>query len=246
MQRVKLGTKVKPLGINRLDVAEGYKCRAVLIDPDPVVKFIGWSEELKRKVELNQDLVIKYGFRPMTTYYYLVAKLNTDMNSNIVNDQFTVEYLQLSENVNNEFIDSLNEMPNFTSLSLSKVKKVAEGRDYSYIKVIPSSVTIPQGILDQIEQIRSTEGAVESMWKLIDAQTSITPEQFERLLADPNANLNEPAQVSAPQVAAPQVKPRSIPQPKQSQSQSVPQTAPIDTFSNEDLGLGDDFDNFDN
>lgn len=244
MQKIQLGTKVRPLGINRVDVAEGFQCRAILLDPNPQVAFIAWDENLKRKVEVDQDMVIKYGLRPMTTYYYLVAKLNTDMNSNIVNNQFTIEYLQLSENVNSEFVDALNEMPNFTSLKLTKIKKVADGRDFSYIKVIPSQVELPEGLIKEIDAIRATEGALDSMWQLIDASTSIKREQYEKLLADPNANINSASQVSKPQIqqgTTPQTKQRPLPQPKQNPV-SVQQNS---EFNSEELGLGDDFDTFD-
>lgn len=244
MQRVQLGSKVKPLGINRVDVAEGFQCRAILLDPDPQVAFIAWDETLKRKVEVDQDMVIKYGLRPMTTYYYLVAKLNTDMNSNIVNNQFTIEYLQLSENVNSEFVDALNEMPNFTSLKLTKIKKVAEGRDYSYIKVIPSQVDIPEGLMKEIEAIRSTDGAIDAMWQLINASTSIKKDQYEKLLADPNAQV-QGSQPLQPQVAAPQVKQRPLPAPKQQVATKPATQQESPEFNGDELGLGDDFDTFD-
>lgn len=233
MQKIQLGTKVKPLGINRVDVAEGFKCRAVLLDPDPRVKFIAWSEQFKRKIEVDQEMVIKYGLRPMTTYYYLVAKLNTDMNSNIVNNQFTVEYLQLSDNVNSEFVDAIQENKNFTSLTLTKIKKMADGKDFSYIKVIPSTIDLPEGLQKELDSIRNTEGAVDAMWQLVDASTSINREQYEKLLAESTS------QVSQPQVSV--SKQKTFPQPKQNE---VPLTPQIESFSSDELGLGDEFDTF--
>lgn len=180
MQKVPIGTRVKPLGINRTNVADGTKQRAILIDPSPRVKYIAWDDVLGRKVEVDQDMLIKYKLRPMTNFFYLIAKLNTDMNGTIVNDQFVIEYLQLSENVNNEFSDAVSENPNFSSLLLTKVsKKGPSGKDFSYVKVTPSTLEVPQEISQAINKLRSDSTALESIWTLIDQTTSMSGADYE-------------------------------------------------------------------
>lgn len=183
MKQVKIGTRVNPLGINRVVVADNAKCRAILIDPNPRMKYVAWDDSIKRRVEVDQAMVIKYGLRPMTTFYYLVAKLNTDMNGVVVDDKFVVEYLTLSESVNNDFADAVAENPKFTSLLLTKViKKGDNGKDFSYVKPTPSTnQEISEEIEAALDKIRNTEGAIEGMWAIVDASTSINRQQYEAL-----------------------------------------------------------------
>ena len=237
MEKVQVGTKVRRLGIERTNVAEGTKCRVVLLDDCARVKHIGWDEERKKRVELTQDLVIRYGFRPMTNYYYLIAKLNTDMNGNVVGDQFVVEYLQLSENLNNDFADLIQEFGAFTSLSLSKVaKKGPQGQDYSYIKATPSNYQLDPTLMEAINRIKYDERAIEAMWQIVDRSTSITPEEYITLREGGDG---QPA-IAAPQSQAP----RQISQPRPAQvaAPQMPQ-APNnfgDEFANEG-GFDEDF-----
>lgn len=235
MQQVQIGTRVKPLGIQRLSVGEGAKCRAVLLDPNPRMKYIAYDEAYKRRVEVDQDMVIKYGLRPQATFYYLVAKLNTDLNGQVIGDQFTVEYLQLSENLNNELSDQIMEQGIPQSLSLQKVKKSANGRDFSYIKTTPSQMKIDGTLLQKVEELRNNQQFIDQCWSMIDASTSITKEQYEQLL------LNQPAQQPAPaQIAAPAQQTRQLPP---AQSSPMPQ-APENFAQQNDFGSGDDFDNW--
>lgn len=184
MERVQIGTKVHRLGIQRLSVGEGSKCRAVLLDPNPCMKHIAYDEVRQRRVEVNQDMCIKYGLRPSPTFFYLVAKLNTDLNGNIIGDQFTVEYLQLSETLNNEFSDQVMEQGVPKSLSLTKVKKTANGKDFSYIKVTPSGVDITdnKSLSSKINELRNNAQFIEKCWQMIDSVTSMTGEAYVKLL----------------------------------------------------------------
>lgn len=185
MQRVKLGTKVNRLGINRLNVGEGTVCRAILLDADPQVKYIAYDEVRKRRVEVDQDMVLKYGLRPMTTFYYLVAKLNTDQGGNVIGDKFTVEYLQLSENLNNEFADLIEEQGFPKSIQLTKIKKTGEnGRDYSYIKPIPSQKAFEENksLWSKINELRKNKEFIGTCWQMIDMDTSMSKNQYIELL----------------------------------------------------------------
>lgn len=217
MQKVKLGTKVPALGINRLMVAEGVMGRAVLIDPDPRVKYIAYDESVKRKVEVTKELMIKYGLSPSTVFFYLVGRLNTDMKGNIVSDDMVLEYVQLSENLNNEFAGTVTEMGGtFTSLAISKVKKTGnDGKDYSYLKVIPSNTPISAAIQQKVETLRSNPESIEAVWEMIDSTTSITPEAYEELkMRAGTQGQSMPMIESAPAYAPPAIgsaQPASLP-----------------------------------
>lgn len=225
MQQVKIGTRVKPMGIQRCSVGDGCVCRAILIDPNPQFKYVAWDDNLKCRVEVNQDLVIKYGLSPTTQFYYLIAKLNTDMQGNVVSDAFTIEYLQLSESQNNDLSQAITEMGRFVSLSLTKVSKKGEnGRDYSYIKVTPSNYTIDHipHLAEKLQSAQSQSDAVQAMWQLVDAATSISPDRYLQRLAEKNGEApaipqSQPAQ-QLPQRPRPQVQ-----APQQPAPQSTPQ-----------------------
>lgn len=210
MQQVPLGQKVKALGINRSNVADGQTGRAVLIDPNPRFKYIAFDDKLKRRVEVNQDMVIKYGLSPITYYFYLIARLNTDLNGNVVGTKMVVEYLQLSENVNNEFADSVRALKGFSQLILNKVaKKGNDGRDFGYIKPIPSQEDLDPEIIQNIEKLRAEPGAIDAMWMLVDRASSITPEEYVELKENPaqiqggQQNYRQVAAPSRPQIDAP-------------------------------------------
>lgn len=218
MQQVPLGQKVKALGINRSNVADGQTGRAVLIDPNPRFKYIAFDDKLKRRVEVNQDMVIKYGLSPITYYFYLIARLNTDLNGNVVGTKMVVEYLQLSENVNNEFADSVRALKGFSQLILNKVaKKGNDGRDFGYIKPIPSQEDLDPEIIQNIEKLRAEPGAIDAMWMLVDRASSITPEEYVELKENPaqiQGGQQNYRQVAAPASPRPQIDAPTNPVPQ--------------------------------
>lgn len=247
MQKAPIGTRVKPLGIQRVSCAEGSKCRCVLIDPNPQFKYIAYDEERKCKVEVNQDLLIRYGMRASTTFFYLVAKLNTDLNGTVHGDQFTVEYLQLSENLNNQFSDSIDEMGTFTSISLEKIKKSANGKDFSYTQAKPSNkfdpATIPS-LHKKLQELQQNKEFIAQCWSLIDATTSITAEAYEKRLLEEKNGHGSQAQAAltpsqAPQNALPSASVSAMPQAPQS---AIPQGNDFgDGFDDNNSFGGDDW-----
>lgn len=206
MQSVPLGTRVKPMGISRVSVADGCVRRAILLDNNPQFKYVAWDDNIKRRVEVDQDLVVNYGLSPSTTFYYLVAMLNTDMTGNVVNDQFTVEFLQLSENQNNDFGTALAEMGTFNSIHLSKVVKKGDGgKDFSYVQAKPSNYTVDHisGLMDKIRALQSDQAAIASLWQFVDVATSISKEQYLKLMAEKDAAQNPQALEGAQRAAVP-------------------------------------------
>lgn len=235
MEKVALGTKVKRLGIQRLLVSEGAKCRAILLDNDPRMKHIAYDESRKVRVEVDQDMCIEYGLNPSPTFYYLVAKLNTDLNGNVIGDQFTVEYLQLSESLNNKFAEQVSEMGMPKSLSLTKVKKTGENnKDFSYIETTPSAKSLIDdnpSLKAKIQELKSNQEFIENCWKMIDASTSISKERYIALLQSESQNQ--------------QALPSSTPNPARGiQSKSQPQQAlPSNEFEG-DFGGAEGFEDF--
>lgn len=199
MERVPIGTKVKRLGIPRLSVGEGATCRAILLEQDPQMKHIAYDDARKVRVEVDQDMCIKYGLRPSPTFFYLVAKLNTDLNGDVIGDKFTVEYLQLSENLNNELAAQIAEQGVPKSLHLTKVKKQADGKDFSYIKVVPSAQGFEdnKSLWDKINKLRANKEFIDTCWKFIDADTSKTKEQYIALLNAASQQANGQRQIAA-------------------------------------------------
>lgn len=188
MEKVKIGTKVNRLGIQRVQCAEGAKCRVVFIEQDPCVKHVAYDDKVGRSVEVDQDMCLKYGLRPFPTFYYLVAKLNTDLNGEVIGDKFTVEYLQLSENLNNKLANQIQEQGVPKSLALTKVKKTADGKDFSYIEVTPSALdplADNENLAKKIKDIQKNKEFIDTCWQMIDATTTITKEQYLELLKDP-------------------------------------------------------------
>lgn len=244
MEKVTIGTKVNRLGISRLSVGEGQTCRAILIDHDPRMKHIAYDDIHKRRVEVDQDMCIKYGLRPSPTFFYLVAKLNTDLSGNVIGDRFTIEYLQLSENLNNELSDQILEQGIPKSLQMTKIKKSVNGKDYSYIKVVPSQRGFEDNkdLWDKINKFCNDENAVNACWAMIDSGTSLTKEQYIALLASEKEG-NQNAQGEQNQIAGPQGQaPKQIAaKSDQSTSASVMPAVPENFANDNDFGGGDEF-----
>ena len=43
--------------------------RAVLLDPNPRFTYIAYDETIRKRVKVNQDMVIKYGLSPIPTIF---------------------------------------------------------------------------------------------------------------------------------------------------------------------------------
>lgn len=217
MQSIKLGSRIKSAAILRADVAENCLGRAVLLDKNPSVKQIAFDSNLRRAVEVTQEDCIRFRLNPRPTYYFLIARLNTDMKGNVIGKDFVVEYLQMAESLYSDFCQQVDEMGKFTSITLNKVKK----GQFSYLNVKPSNKTVLDDTLKAaITELRKNKEMIASMWQMVDLNTSITIEEYQKLLMDSdNQSTNR-----APQQLPP------TPAPKQLAQQS------------QDLDEGDDFD----
>ena len=245
--KLTLGSKIKNSAIRRSSVADNFTARAVLLGFDQIyAKQVAYDSNTKSTVEVDQEAILKYRFSRAIIYYYIpVARLNTDIYGRVVSEDFTIEYVRLTEGQYEEFARQATEMGTFVSVCLKKVaKKGANGQDFSYVDVTPSNYgangEIPQAVFAKLEQMNATPGFSEGVWSMIDLATSISVAEYEKVLAE-SANAThqagvgqgstpqtyvpappvpvapQPQQVSAPQSVAPQsVAPQSVP------SQGVP------------------------
>jgi len=206
MQKISLGTKIAPLGIQKLNCAEGSRCRAILVDPEVQVMFTAWDDDLNRRVACDEELMLRYGLKPTANYFMLVYKCNTDMNAQIVDASGSIEYIQLSANLYNDFADACTEVGQFTSLGISKVKKTAEGRDFSYLKVVPSNsakIDAVPGLAAKLEQLCNDKDSIERCWQYIERSAAMTKEEY--IAAKENTPIDSAPQIAPP--SAPQIAP---------------------------------------
>lgn len=230
--KLTLGSKIKNSAIQRSSVADNFTARAVLLGFDQIyAKQVAYDSNIKSTVEVDQEAILKYRFSRAIIYYYIpVARLNTDIYGRVVSEDFTIEYVRLTEGQYEEFARQATEMGTFVSVCLKKVaKKGANGQDFSYVDVTPSNYgangEIPQAVFAKLEQMNATPGFSEGVWSMIDLATSISVAEYEKVLAE-SANATHQAGVgqgSTPQTYVPAPPVPVAPQPQQvSAPQSVP------------------------
>lgn len=235
--KLTLGSKIKNSAIQRSSVADNFTARAILLGFDQIyAKQVAYDSNTKSTVEVDQEAILKYRFSRAIIYYYIpVARLNTDIYGRVVSEDFTIEYVRLTEGQYEEFARQATEMGTFVSVCLKKVaKKGANGQDFSYVDVTPSNYgangEIPQAVFAKLEQMNATPGFSEGVWSMIDLATSISVAEYEKVLAE-SANATHQAGVgqgSTPQTYVPAPPVPVAPQPQQvSAPQSVaPQSVP--------------------
>lgn len=209
LKRVTFGTSVKPLGINKVSVAPNTNQLFVMVDRNPAFKYIAWDDNIKRTWDIPSDptdpnlALIPKGVlsKARAISMYLVAKLNTDAQLNIIGDNFEVQYLVLNPTNNDKFISATHVNPNYTSISITKEdKKDDKGRDVGQLIITPATLAIPQTITAKIAQLVQKEGALDALWEKVDGATSTPVEECLQLAQSKLAEANQ----ALPQGQAPQ------------------------------------------
>ena len=230
--KLTLGSKIKNSAIQRSSVADNFTARAILLGFDQIyAKQVAYDSNTKSTVEVDQEAILKYRFSRAIIYYYIpVARLNTDIYGRVVSEDFTIEYVRLTEGQYEEFARQATEMGTFVSVCLKKVaKKGANGQDFSYVDVTPSNYgangEIPQAVFAKLEQMNATPGFSEGVWSMIDLATSISVAEYEKVLAE---SANATHQVGVGQGSTPQtyVPAPPVPVAPQPQQVSAPQSVP--------------------
>lgn len=249
-QQLPMGSFVRSISIQRSAVSNGARGRAVLIDPSPRAIYLAYDNANKCAILADQDAVIKYRLTPRTYYLFLLARLNTDMKGNQVGDEIVVEYLRLSDNIYEGFVDTYTEMDQVNSIILKPVtKKGQNGQDFSYVEPIPSKEAATDAVYDAIEKMD-----VEALWQLVQIDCGKTVEEYEAILAAKPVTGEEARQIENQASGRANIgRPRQIAQTQQSrpaqpaaQRPSVrPQRPPVEDVEpmsmDEVAGMGEDF-----
>lgn len=166
--KVPLGTTSQTKLIARSDVAEGTTGRLVPLYNDVVCVGCFFSENPKGVFLCTQEEALSIGQSPR--YYYVIPgfRLNTD-SKGVVKEGDTslkLEYLRLSETQYDKVAMAFSEQESITSFALTKVRKSAEGRDFSYVEPTVSNKKLPQSVLDKIDEVRKSLNE-DQIWKFI-------------------------------------------------------------------------------
>lgn len=188
ISRIPLGATVESPSVRRTDVAEGTKGRALLLSPDWYAVNIAYSDNPRGAFYVNQEQVIKHSLSPRTYYICPIARLNTDANGEVLNSQFRIEYLRLSEDVYKEFATSAVEQP-FSSIVMVKVTKGT----FSYIKPSPSSRPQNPQFISEIQSKLSALN-IDAIAQLILVDVAKPFTEYEKALANPQGLPSSPSQ----------------------------------------------------
>lgn len=184
MKAIQLGQKIKPVAIQRANVADNVQGRAMLLDLNPRVKQIAYDDRVKRAVEVSQEDCIKHRLSPRPTYYFLIARLNTDMQGTVVGSDIIVEYLQLSASTYDKFSTAILEVGGASKMASLLLTKVIN-KDYGYVSPMPSAkIDFPNEALEKVKALRGNKAAIEGMWEMVNIATSIDIVEYEKLLVE--------------------------------------------------------------
>lgn len=199
--RVRLGETIKSPTINRCDVADGTKGRALLLSDDWLAAAVAYTQEpLPRGVfYVTEEDVVEFGLQPRVYYMALIARLNTDARGVVLDDTFKLEYVRLGEQQYQEFANLAMEMKKVENVVLTKVTKGT----YSYISVSPSQIeqdaTIMKSIGDRLNGLD-----IDSCLSLVIQNVARPISVFKELLAkQPGAT-----QTNVPRAAVATTKPK--------------------------------------
>lgn len=192
LAKVSLGETIPSPSVNRADVADGTKGRAILITQDWFAVPLAYTEIPKKGCYyVTQESVLKYGLSARVYYIGLIARLNTGANGDILDDTFRLEYLRLSEDIYTEFSSAATEN-SFTTVALNKVVK----GNFSYIKPVASNKAQNKALLDSLmEKIARVD--VNAVVGLVLSNLARPIEEYAKALAE--AGMEAP---SAPSVQA--------------------------------------------
>jgi len=237
--KVQLGQTIKSPAIGRCDVAAGTKGRAILLSRDFIACALVFTPEPHRGAFfVDQDDCLRHGLNPTVFYVGLIARMNTDMKGNPIDDSFRIEYIRLREQQYDKFATTLLEMPQSQTVLLSLVEKGS----FSYVDIIPSTREVRQDVVDSInEKLQLFD--VDQLFGLVVNNLARPIEEYEKLLnGESGVVTNTPAIAPAyqsPQRAVQAPKPQ---RPAQGQRPLPPPPAEEEgTEGFEDLMEGVDF-----
>ena len=263
-QLIGFGDTIQKDGIDKFDCAEGTKVKAMFINyQKPYACTMAFDETIKRYVECDKEMVIKYGLNPSPRYVFLVAKLTTDMNGKILGEQEEkVTYLSMSNKQYEHFVESSYNLGGWDGfVTLTKVKQKGNNTDYSYIDAMPASSNaqgfdqISQVLMARLNQLATDENLLIGSLRLVNQAMGLNKQQYEERIAklkasnDKDGNTNQggttnqgnslPQGNNAPQgntmyVTAPQA-PQAIPQNNTASVSNPNIVQPTSTVANNNI-----------
>lgn len=239
MQRGTFGQRVQESGIQKFNMAVGGTSIVVPLVKEIVTKEVAYDEELKRRIEVDEEIrVANPKLLPTKEIYMLVAKLNTDQVGNIVSlNNFDIEYLKFSVSKYNSLLPKMMATPNFTCFYVQKTEKhTNDGKSFTDFSYDLSCNEIPQEITAKIQKLVNTQGAIDGLFNMVDLATSTPKATYLQLLneasltraigATTTATAQPIAQTFTGQSVAQTVTAQPLPQPNNMIPQQPQQVAP--------------------
>jgi len=181
---IKLGDKVESSYLRRYNLQDNTQGRIALITDRVIVKNLIYDETTKTRYEATLEQANKVGLRLLTYCFIPIAELITTPDGTIASNSFTVSYLQLSANTYKEFATSIQEVPNCTTILVSRVTKKVREKDYSTFTFKPSTSAIDATLSSNLAAIRANKESIETFINMIDSTTSTPFSQHPSCLGE--------------------------------------------------------------
>lgn len=214
--------------VQKCTLNSGQKGAVFFLEKNPVVIDSSWSPTVKRLVDIESAAFYNahatdFNRQPSRRYYFLVARFDMDnsLQPQILFNTFRLEYLDLAEGTYKDFCDASVAQQGFNGAILTKVDKSVNGKNMSYIKPYPSTITLSQEVSAKVSQIVNDPNELQHLWEefrkgvgVIDGKT------FEALLAQQNGNGQQNATVQTNvQYQSPVMSQQTVQQPTQTVQQ---------------------------
>lgn len=153
--KIQFGKSIPNKLISRCDVAEDSKGRVIPLFDNVMAVFLFYHEDRdgnKGVYFCTEEEAIQAGVAPKLYYCIPVARLNTDAKGKVLDDSIKLEYLRPSAQQYNDLISDSEELEQFNSIYIAKQKK----REFSFIVMKPSGVSISPEVLSKVETLRNS------------------------------------------------------------------------------------------
>lgn len=230
-QFIEFGQKAPKAGIERFDCAQGVTVKAMLLNyRQPYVRNLAFDEVNGCTVECTREMAIKYGLNPVNCYFFLVAAFATDLNGDVIGDkEVKVTYLRMKNQQYERFLAASNNIGEWNGLvTLSKVEKRVEGRDFSYVEAMPAVSTakgfntMSQQLKDRIGKLSEDKEVLTISVQMIDNATGLYEDKYLEHIQQKKAQ--KEAQLQGANGGAAQQQSQPVAAPQQPQQAQIPQS----------------------
>ena len=225
-QMIDFGQKVQKVGIDRFDCADGITVKGVLLNyARPYARNIAFDEVNRCFVECTKEMAIKYNLNPSPRYYFVLASFTTDANGNILGDkEQRVTYIQMSNNQYEHFLAASNNLASWHGyVTLTKVKKSNNGKDFSFVESTPADDNaegfkgVSQALKERIDKLMNNKDFIDTAIHLIDSVTGLYEDKYLERIEQNKLRAQQ-------QQGGYQQQPQAVQQPKQPVAAQLPPT----------------------